>query len=461
LQQEPDWRSAAASDLDAARQALLENSPAMHVDRDSAHFRRWLEQGYRLSRSRLSRVTDARSYYYLLKGYVGGFRDVHINAFPQNTFPVQSLPKEWPGFATAWRSGQYVVSSTSDAPGAAVPPVGARLISCDGTAPQALASKRLDRFEWDLQMEMGRFEYAHLLLWDMGNPFAGPRPKSCRFHVRGRSTNYRLRYRAIFPEEAQTAHRASAAKATPPALDISPWGERAWWIGIPHFGDNQDWEGLFTRVDQNLAAIRNSEVVVVDVRGNGGGNSGKASRLAAALWGTDMFLQHFPRLGNLIHRASPRNRAHYERRGPPELLAAFDAAMAAGNAVFEWRPQPFPMPERPPQNPMRARVIVLTDQTCTSACLDMMDLFLSMPRVEQAGIETNGDTIFMDIVQAVLPSGMMRLHYGHKAWHQRPRGSNQTYRPAPELTYAGNIADDAEWKRWLRRRLLLETGSSS
>lgn len=227
-QEEVDWRSAAEADLEAVRQILLENSPALHVARDSAHFRQWLERGYQLSRARLPQVRDARSYYYLLKGYVGGFRDVHINAFPQASFPARSLPLAWPEFATARRSGGYVVSSTVPRAQGAVPPIGARLSSCDGTPAEELARRRLDAFEWDLQMEMGRFEYAHLLLWDVGNPFAAPLPRSCRFEVNGKGRSYRLRYTPITPEQVQTAQRASAARAAPARLSLERWGERAW-----------------------------------------------------------------------------------------------------------------------------------------------------------------------------------------------------------------------------------------
>jgi hypothetical protein len=114
------------------------------------------------------------------------------------------------------------------------------------------------------------------------------------------------------------------------------------------------------------------------------------------------------------------------------------------------------MPVRPasaPANPVKGRVILLTDGACTSACLDAMDLFLAMPGTVQAGTKTSADTIFMDISHVDLPSGIFTILYGHKAWVKRPRGSNVPYVPAPRWTYRGDLQDDAGWKSWLLARL--------
>ena len=106
-----------------------------------------------------------------------------------------------------------------------------------------------------------------------------------------------------------------------------------------------------------------------------------------------------------------------------------------------------------PTNPMAAKIILLTDGHCNSACLDAMDLFLSLPGTVHAGTTTAADTIFMDISRVDLPSGLFALGYGHKAWTERPRGSNVPYRPAAQWTYAGDVRDDAAWKAWLDSRL--------
>jgi hypothetical protein len=102
---------------------------------------------------------------------------------------------------------------------------------------------------------------------------------------------------------------------------------------------------------------------------------------------------------------------------------------------------------------MRARVIVLTDERCFSACLDLMDLFMAMPNVAQAGQPTGADTIFMDNYGAVLPSGRIALTFGVKAWLDRPRGSNVSYSPAAEWLFTGDLGDDNAWRTWLAEKI--------
>src|SRR5437763_354499 len=71
------WREAAGQDLGAIHDILRDNSPAMVVKRDSAHFRSWLEEGLREARGKLAKVQDAKGYYYVIRYYVSGFRDSH------------------------------------------------------------------------------------------------------------------------------------------------------------------------------------------------------------------------------------------------------------------------------------------------------------------------------------------------------------------------------------------------
>jgi hypothetical protein len=64
-------------------------------------------------------------------------------------------------------------------------------------------------------------------------------------------------------------------------------------------------------------------------------------------------------------------------------------------------------------------------------------------------METNADTIFMEADRFPVPSGMLLLDVPHKAWVQRPRGSNVTYLPRPALRYGGDPLDEQALRAWL------------
>jgi hypothetical protein len=78
-----------------------------------------------------------------------------------------------------------------------------------------------------------------------------------------------------------------------------------------------------------------------------------------------------------------------------------------------------------------------------------MDVAMAMPSVIQAGTVTSADTIFMELTEADLPSGLSQLAFGHKAWIKRPRGSNVPYTPAARFTWKGEPTDEAGMRSWL------------
>ena len=458
------WRALAARDLDAMRDALRANSPIFIIGRDSDPLRNWAESGYRQAVADLPRVDDAASARALLGRYAGGFRDGHIGLRPTAAYPVHQ--DRWPGFTLRWDGSAYRVDSRVPAAGAPVlPPENAALVSCDGVAAESVARKRVDLVFGNLDLS-GRIRTAPWMLWDLGNPFAGPPPRQCSFAVDGKPVAFPLAYRAI--DEKEGAEVLARGTGVTPTMDVTPWGEGRWWIGIPSFGGG-DWTSFFAKVDKALPELRQASAIVIDLRGNGGGNSAYASRLATRLYGVDMVRAHAPLLGPVTYRASEANRQTYadylERQrkegGDPEaisylegVVSQFDKAIAAGKGTFEVGDDAndAAMPVAP-TNPMAAKIILLTDGHCNSACLDAMDLFLSLPGTVHAGTTTAADTIFMDISRVDLPSGLFALGYGHKAWTERPRGSNVPYRPAAQWTYAGDVRDDAAWKAWLDSRL--------
>lgn len=467
----PDWRAIAAADLPAARDAIATDTPLLHVKRDAADaaMRDWLDAGYRKAEALLPRIADETGYRYLIGYYFRGFRDGHIAAGPHDGYrPAPLATRAWPGIATAWRDGRYVVSGV--APWVAQPPAaGAELVGCDGRTAEALARERLDLWDANLDLALDRRLTASRLLWDRGNPFV-PLPRRCRFRdAAGRLRAVTLAFRAADQAELRAAAASSLALAARPALDVTRWDERGWWIGIPSLGGDQDWEGFYAKVAASRDAIRAAPAVVIDLRGNSGGSTMYARRLADMLWGEALIAAHRKATGPAQWRASPAVRANAARlaerlAGNPTERAS--AAWARGvvttldRAIAEGRPlveepgfRPPPRAGAPPSNPMRGRAVLLTDERCFSACLDMLDILVGVPGVVQAGLPSGADTIFLEVMAGVLPSGRLGYMLPTKAMPLRPRGSNVAYVPAPAFTYRGDPGDEAAWRSWLAAAL--------
>lgn len=452
------WRAAARQDIEAIHDTLRDNAPFMVVDRDSAGMRRWLEAGRAEAERDLSKVTDGRSYYYVLARYVGGFRDGHIG-LGLTKGAVKGRMPDWPGFAMTWRNDHYEVGWVQPGTEAEAPPVGAILVGCDGQSAEALAEKRLDTLFGNLKLDAERSATAFQLLRDYHYPVLAP--TACTFRTATGEKPWKLAWSTPTSETVNTAAKSLFAPRA--QFGVGRWGANAWWIGAPTMTGEEDWKALYAAIDSNLAAIRAADVLVIDLRGNGGGNSDYGATLARRLYGDPVVDADDMPWGDLVFKAGPLSRKWaadgvVQAKDHPGWLASIkpvsekldaaplgSAVLIKGGASSTRKAQP--------DSPMKARVVVLVDHACFSACLDTLDLFTRLPGVKLAGVETGADTIFMDGMGAALPSGKATLRFGIKAWVQRRRGSNIPYAPDPSLRYTGSLADEAALKQWLAGKL--------
>jgi hypothetical protein len=359
-----------------------------------------------------------------------------------------------------WRNHHYEVGWVQSGLERTTPPPGAILVSCDGQSAEALARARLDRLFGNLELEAERRASAFQLLRDYH--YSIPSPGACVFRSGGREKSWTLTWSTPPGDLVETAAKSMFGRRA--EFGVARWGRNAWWIGAPRMSGDEDWKKLYAAIDTNLAEIRSAQVVVIDLRGNGGGNSDYGDRLARRLFGDPLVNAHQLVWGDLVLKAGPLSRQWAteglaQAAGNPEWLASIKpvadklAAAPPGSKVVIDNGGNAPAPAARVPSPMKARVVVLVDHACFSACLDTLDVLTRLPGVQLAGVETGADTIFMDGMRAPLPSGKATITFGIKAWVQRKRGSNLPYRPAPALRYTGPLSDEAALRAWLAAKL--------
>lgn len=466
-----DWRALAEQDLTAAHAALRDNHPAAVVDQDSATFRSWLDAGLTEAQGRLDDVNSPNAYGYALRAYGNGFRDSNIVLEPSWDRPAAWEAFAWPNFATAWRDGGYVVSWVKEGV-RRTPPLGARLVSCDGVPAEEFAARRLDLFEGNLQLEADRVRTAPYLFWDRGNPFDGSMPSECQWRDGRRNRNVEVRMEPAAAADREAAYRASVF--TPPAnpLNVEAWNG-GYWIRVNSLADGAPWDAFLAQLEQHRAQIQAAPQVVIDLRGAEGSSLNATAygyRVINRLWTPEFVQGAQPSGGQLVHRATPANRQwfadtlgrmradlHFANSNPAVIadveatVAAYDAAIAAGQPSFS-RPAPQPAAAAGAANPMQGQVIVLTDGGCSGGCLALVDVLKALPNVRQAGAATGADSIFIEPTVVQLPSNYGRLSYGHKAWIGRQRGSGQPHTPEAALTFTGDPTDEAAVQAWVAGR---------
>lgn len=461
------WRAAAESDLEALRTYIREDTPVA-IDAENPRMQAWFERGYREARRRVRRVNDQASYFYALAGYTNGFQDPHLSL--QSIQPLSVA--RWPGFITTARGEDTIVVSNYGADGPA-PENNARLISCDGKAPARLRERTVFPFTLNPQFARDQRAAHTRLFLDRGNVFAPP-PRRCVFEYEGQRTRYTLNWRDVPGDDYWT--RYNIATTGPGAeFGVSTPEEGVTWIGVPSFGNDsgEQLRALVTEIANNAATIRAGRAVIIDVRGNGGGNSEWGVEIARALWGAET-IAAIPEAnpgGATDWRVSQRN-LDYINGFAPELIAQFGEysqvalwvrAVQDGFAQTLERGEPIwrqreaseetPVPQgggytqRRPQgpSPIPARVYVLSNGTCASACLDFADIVFHIPGTQLIGMDTSGDGLLMEIRQQDLPSGLARVNLPMKVYRGRPRGALEAYRA--DVTYDG-VWDDLSVRNW-------------
>lgn len=446
------WSEDVRRDLQAMHDVLKAQHPAPAVGREAEAFNQWVDAGLAQINGRTNLVINPPSYAYALRAYANGFRDSNIRVQANWAQPEPWSAISWPQFSTAWRDGGYVVAYV--APGAKkAPPVGARLVSCDGKTAEEIAQSRLDKYEGDLTLEADRYTTAPYLLWDRDGSTIVPRtPLNCQFTVGKRKRDYLLSYTISPDANLLRAGYLAAAPIAQGGPTVEAWNG-GFWIKVPTFVDQEGWPAFIAQLEAQRAAIQAAPTVVIDLRG---ANKGVVQyRLANYIWGPDFVRSKSPKVEQSAFRVTPELRAffvdvlarqnadpqyYYEARRTEQLIADIDAAIAAGQTVMS-RNVPIAPPTEVPANPMQGKVIVLTDGFCSGPCLDMMDLLTRLPNVTHVGSPTSASSIYVGEQVVQLPSGNGRVIFGNQAWLDRPRAGRTPYKPAKAFT--GNWADEA------------------
>jgi hypothetical protein len=456
----PHWRALTRLDVDAAHRLLLEDHPGAAPEAGDPAFRARLEAGYAAALRRAAAVRSPEGYVATMAAFATSMADKHIWSRPL----VQTLDRaEWAGILIVRRGTKWVVGSDEEA--ADGPPLkGAVLLSCDGIPADRLAEERLGTYRAVWSVEAQRVQRAAWLLLDDGNPFL-VRPKSCLFGQAGATRAVALRWRR--PDSDLSPKMAALALRGAPGFGVRKSGE-GWWIALQSFSEKA--LPVVEDVRAKAAELRAAPYVVLDLRGNGGGNSIYGRQIASALlgdaWVSARLRGESPTgCGGKVWRLSAHNleRLAYYRStmGPrmgkeaaAQFTAEYEAAAAArargaaftGPARCAAAPAPAATPAAAPAQPdYRGRLFLLTDNSCFSSCLLVSDQFRRLGALH-VGETTDANTHYMEVREDRLPSGLSMFSTLQAV---DPSAPMQIGPFEPAIRFEGSIADTAAIERWI------------
>lgn len=459
-----DWSQTLRQDATGLHAIIVDSHPGIH-DTRNPEFRSKVDAGLALALQRAEATTDAGGWWWAMRAFVAGFDDGHMQIGMKDR---SGFPTRWPGFLTVYRGADQVVASRDEADLNA-PPMGAKLIDCDGVSADRLAAERIGAFRGRWFLESQHVQFGDWLFMNASNPWISEM-RECRFESDGRTRTWPLNWRGIEADDLR-ARRTALQNGGDLAFGFRTLADGAMWLSMPSFNGNPGSEAhtkltaMLAEMEEKQAALRAAPYVVLDLRGNGGGSSHWSERMAVNLWGLDWVRAHnLPPIEAIEWRASDANLATIQSyfdewtannedeqriNWAREIIDGMNAARAEGKPYFRDAAGPRdPLPEGYGQTQlMHGPVYVLTDAGCGSACLDAVDLWKAAGAI-QIGRETSADTVYMDVRGDELPSGLAELAIPMKVWRGRQRGNNEPQRPSH--FFDGDMTDTAAVQAWIR-----------
>ncbi len=436
----------------------MENHPGAVQALGDVDFLARLERGAALARARAAEVRDYFGHAAVIQGFAASLGDKHLYA----RMLVRGARYAWAGLLVVREAGTFVVTA-DERPGAGGALRGATLLGCDGRTADALAEERLGGFRADWSVEAQRVQSSPWLLVDDGNPLLG-RPARCTFARDGAPVEVDLAWASVAPADLQP-HLAAAAERT---LAHAGFGVRpfagGWWVALERLDERAG--PVVDEVRERAAELRRAPMVVLDVRGNGGGDSAYGRALLLALMGEGRRAE-IDAAGAADcpspWRASPGNlaalRQWRKERSPGQdagTRAYYDALETAlADAVAAGRPFDEPLtpcratPPRPPARQLRSelkgRLVLLTDNQCFSSCLLLAAQVRAVGGLH-VGEETDAATRYMEVREVTLPSGLATFTTLQKAALGTPARVGPF---TPTERFAGDMADTVALEAWI------------
>jgi hypothetical protein len=442
--------------LDCAIDLASKDYPAM-LDTENPGFPKLLEDAVQRARKQSSVVKDFGGYAAVLKRFADSFQDEHFRV----GFNLQPVRVDWGQFLIGFQDGKYIVqySETPDVK------LGSVVSACDGVSPETWMRDDILPYEQGVpSLEADLARDAPWMLVDQKNPFT-PRPSECV--VDGK--DLKLSWQSISYSQIRENINSVVLGSYKPKFAYRDFAKNGVWVQLPTFRPRTEKDAeAFREIIGRAPQFREKGIIVIDVRRNGGGNSQWFMDFLSSLYGDEM-VRYYARQKPTLEReyvVTP-DIAEYYQKQVEEAVRQFGSAsqetndahstadhirqaLAQGEKTYlepsEQSKEP-PPPQYAPKNPVRAKVYVLTDYGCGSACLSFLDEIRNFPNVTQVGLPTHADRPYTNPMSVELPSGIATVSCATMIRRKRVRGANEPW--VPKYRFSGDIGDTAKVEQWI------------
>ncbi len=442
------WRAMLDKDL-AGAEATLNAEYIYAVDPGGMTWRETLDGALAQARADEAKVANQEGYQAVLRRFAGAFQDPHLRV----RFQFEPASLKWPRFLVRYVGGHYkvVVSDT------AAVTAGEEVSACDGAAVGSLIENTIAQEGYIPGIEASKAQAADALFVDAGSPLRAA-PKACTIGGREVALDW------TSTDPAQLALKGAAfAQIRNNEISAAPFGDDGVWIRLGTFAPDKPAAEAYHALIKQMPDYRNKSIIVFDVRGNPGGSYDWFMAVLKALYGPE-HVAYFARARTEITAAfvHPLNYGSKPSKAPAadpldtpmdsELQTAYAAGpkevvTTSGAKVYALTPALKPRPAAAPASLSHAKIYVLADYGCSSACIAFLDEALRIPGVVELGTDTYVDRRSGSPGVFPLASGMGALTVPAMVRDGRERGENVPRKP--QIAYDGDMSDTTAVKAWV------------
>ncbi|MDA8130446.1 MAG: S41 family peptidase [Elusimicrobia bacterium] len=351
-----------------------------------------------------------------VKRYIASYHDPHL------TLNFDPAWLKGTGLAMKKLNGRYFVIAKIG--GMASPgevEAGDELVSCGGKPPLDILESEVLPFEAFYNKEAALYQYAKRGLFLRSDVTEGEET-ACLFRKGNKTFGAKLKWQQVDGHELLEYKNAYVRGPVYKFERI----EGVPWITFSTFDPkNPEEAGLLSEFVEDVKKLRGEKIIVLDMRGNGGGNSDWGARWLKNLIGYSPVLP-----GRALIWASKANADYYESF----MKKYFAEASLSPQEKEDWkgfvdciksRPDTFLECDSKLEHPdaktertgFKGRILLITDAGCFSSCEDFVLTLRLTGLMTQLGLATNASTAFGEIrVGVKTPSGFAKLNFPQKVF---------------------------------------------
>jgi hypothetical protein len=450
-EQPKHWSELTATELAHTYRILCESHPGYENPYDP-EFKPLLDEHYQYCRAKLAEVSTWGGYVNLLKFFVNRLKDPHCKV----VFHGGETQVEWPGFiAKCLGHNFYLVDVKGTLPNRRIISWNSEPVS-DYIKTKILPYKGGDvAFPNFLEFPLHAsrvFAAPYLTLWEE-NPWIS-KPMECEVEEEGEAYKICLEWQPI-DRKQYLKEAALAIQGKPNSIEISWLSAHEVWVFLPTFAPlNEEVCESLRESARQLGNVQDGDLVILDLRGNRGGNLQWGVDLLKALFGDDYYHQEMGKAYQennqfILHRISDKNILKKEEiyetfikhkvneeqtQSIEKLIFEMKEAKKTGSLYFI-EPNRFGLASSSLDSLMpltarcRPRILVITDSWNTSATTSFLDQLKILTSFEQVGWPTGAETWYTELNSEALPSGLATLYFPQVYYTKRFRLPGECHIP--------------------------------